>query len=1274
MSSRRCELFAACLCCGAAPCAAQCDPGWELGGAWCFGLTSGAVPWIQGDGECAKLAAEVAAVSTAAENSAAALVVVNTRAWIALFCGTDPTNPGVGCTDSASKSGGYRFSTGASYDPNNSFWLSSQPDKSGQACVVYNTWTSSDDGFGDQPCTKAFRVLCRRAPSPTPLPTTAPTRLPSSAPSRDPTAHPSASPSTAPPTAAPTRLPSVPPTLSPSVPPTQLPSVRPSLAPSSPPTAPPSPQPSVPPSPAPTAPPTFAPSPLPSESPSRAPTPSPSESPTVVPSVRPSRAPTSAPSRLPSASPSVRPSGRPSRSPSTAPSRLPSPGPSARPSGDPSLSPSLAPSTSPTASPVAAPTHAPTWGPSAQPSAAPSGVPTGVPSAVPTSAPTVAPARKPTAAPSAAPSARPTAATPTLPPSGSPSWTPSTTHPSRHPTIGPMQLPTAGPTGGPFPTPPNGSGAPSTRPTAPPSGPPSWAPSATARPTSARSQPHPTREVLDDIAGPGTVQAAQGGAVLAPGSAGRLNIALTLGCQMDDVDLDEGVPIDVEFHPLRLPLGNHRNRYFLGAVVCNPSLVIAFLAMLVFCSYLQVWRGCESRVDGKGRVDLTEAMANLRSPGVVFIPFFYLLQGQSLAAANMTFFPARAPPAVCAFGLMWLAACAACPPALWAGLLRPDTFSNSVRSVDDPRLSAAARKEAMDAGVRVDKVLSGWQRVLYFYAFGPHIYVNTRSAAPRFVVERLGIVFESYRTGMQTFLVFEMAVQVLLSLLAAWKPPGAGAECNVRNALIFLVLASLAVLTVWRRPYASSLDNLIGSVNSIIVAAAVLLMGAAIAGAPTAMFAAAGVMLLMSALLLTAKAAWDMFLFLLDIRLGRRRKALLVHRRAPHVMNPFDAEELEEAGRRRQSGGSNISQDTMVLLTARWPDSQSDSGSDSRRSSGDRNLATQRAATVAQVAAPGSSPGQVRTSPTRRASIPAQGRSSAGEWHHRRRGQRTGPRERRGQTFASTTPRFVLTQTSSLRQQQQQGGAPLPQGASAEAHRPGSGRVSPTAITRAPPRGRVSPPRRPGGLPASPPEPRGLPSADLPALRDIMLDLGPTSTPRSGEEPPASRCRTAAQAGLQGRRASPSTLSTISSQQMAVHTAVSSQGGSTAESPNSLRTPTAAAPRNPPSLRPPAAPIRITGSVQPPTPGAAGRGRQPVRRSPQAQPPSQPQSLPRVHSAAQPNPQHRRGSQRGLPRVFSVSDDTAPRRGSRSMLPRAQTDQAPAPARRSFQQLQSPTP
>eukprot|EP00661_Eupelagonemidae_sp_cell13_P004771 gene4771-3075_t len=140
------------------------------------------------------------------------------------------------------------------------------------------------------------------------------------------------------------------------------------------------------------------------------------------------------------------------------------------------------------------------------------------------------------------------------------------------------------------------------------------------------------------------------GGAAATGAAGaaRLGVVAGLSCEMNDIDLAHSEPIDVEFHPLRFPIGQGASRYYLGAIVGNPLLCAGMLALLVVGAAVQRMTGCKSldvreldvqnfSFSGRDRVGWTEALGNLRAPGLCWVPLLFLSQGTSLSGAHLLF-------------------------------------------------------------------------------------------------------------------------------------------------------------------------------------------------------------------------------------------------------------------------------------------------------------------------------------------------------------------------------------------------------------------------------------------------------------------------------------------------------------------------------------------------------------------------------------------------------------------------------------------------------------
>eukprot|EP01065_Artemidia_motanka_P000382 TRINITY_DN10168_c0_g1_i1.p1 TRINITY_DN10168_c0_g1~~TRINITY_DN10168_c0_g1_i1.p1 ORF type:complete len:1353 (+),score=249.67 TRINITY_DN10168_c0_g1_i1:99-4157(+) len=734
--------------------------------------------------------------------------------------------------------------------------------------------------------------------------TSRPTASPSVAPSRGPTA----TPETSAPTAPPTNPPTVPPASLPTTAPTEQPQKGPTAGPAAQPTTQPSARPTVAPfkqgtpSKAPVLPPTRQPTGGPStSSPTVAPSGGPTtRAPTRGPSARPSRGPAGAPTSAPlTSAPSAGPSGSPvtstpTRAPVTsAPTRAPA---TSAPSPHPSLPPTAAPSGGPTTLP---PTRRPSATPSLSPStSAPTQQPTVPPSTVPTAPPSVGPSTSPQLSPTTPPSQHPCSTdqhgcdtgpggvctpkpvgwecgcadgyhcvkgcgpisvghkcekdtgAPTAAPSRTPSRTPSRS-PQLPPTLSPVRLPTVSPVQAP------------TVATAAPTAPPTAAPtavgglaeklSATAAEKKEALKAAPLATLAATSAATSTVVG-----LAAAGNAGKLAALANIDCVLDDVDLGEK-PLDWEFHPLGKPIGDHSHRYFLGAVVYNPLIVLCFLGALLTVILVMTY--------GLGN-SFAHSAGTVKCPGLCYLPVMFLLQGTSLAASNMAFNPGKAPTYVAIIGVCVLAGSLGLLGFLWFTILRPLVFC--ARVVPDPRL-------AKRAAPGQPAPLVGKKRKLYKFLFGEYIWVSTPSKGGRLndkFVEQLGLFFESYRATKQWFVLAEMGNMISLSILAV-IPVHSTTACHLRNSGISVLLGGFLWLVARCRPYQSQLDNLVSMFMALLMFFAVLFSSIAIIiGEPgdtvDVLLIAAADLLLVSAILLMVKACYDFLLYLYDVKISRR--------------------------------------------------------------------------------------------------------------------------------------------------------------------------------------------------------------------------------------------------------------------------------------------------------------------------------------------------------------------------------------------------------------------
>ena len=360
----------------------------------------------------------------------------------------------------------------------------------------------------------------------------------------------------------------------------------------------------------------------------------------------------------------------------------------------------------------------------------------------------------------------------------------------------------------------------------------------------------------------------------AAGSAGGAKLAVlidSIDCQVEDVDLAASEPLDWEFHPLGWPIGTTYHKYFLGAVIFNTLLILSLLGLLWLVKYaLQV----------RGNFHGSQAAGNVKCPGLTYIPFIFLFQGVSLAASSLAFFPDRAD-ALCGFvGWAYFLACLSAPFLLYYYLLRKAVFK--AVPVNDPRLVKS--EKLVSNGEKSLPILKGWKRVAYTCAFGEKIWITDSDDRNNYFVERYGVVFESYRGGMQYFALAEMITMLGLSVFSAWKP-GSDTACHVRNSLICLLLLLFFLAVLLLRPYMSALDNLVSALMAFMMMTAIMLVSLAIAINSTAqqvtidnMREVAGALLMATALLFLLHAIYDLVFYCMDMKIKRRLHTRQVHR------------------------------------------------------------------------------------------------------------------------------------------------------------------------------------------------------------------------------------------------------------------------------------------------------------------------------------------------------------------------------------------------------------
>ena len=382
--------------------------------------------------------------------------------------------------------------------------------------------------------------------------------------------------------------------------------------------------------------------------------------------------------------------------------------------------------------------------------------------------------------------------------------------------------------------------------------------------------------------------------------AGKAAILMSIECKVEDIDLENSEPLDWEFHPLQFGIGAHSDRYFIGCIVANLSLVACFGVM----NYVVAWVATQTL-----GVTWEDAIYYVRAPGLAYIPMMWLLMGTSLSASHLAFSPLPGRGWTAVLGWSVLALCGSIPLIMWAGLLRPAAFH--AKFVPDPRIDPIAAHSLLCLNNRADEVekpsstkdkllgergvvLQGWKRKIYISVYGKDVWVKKGKRHP-FFVEQWGMFFEIYRGGYHWWSMVEVGQIVFLALASAWKPEKVG-MCVLRNVLITLVLFAVLMMSIWLHPFNARIDHIASIVLNGLMFGSVLLISISLiisqssgpSSTATSFAEIAGVMLLSGAVLMMLKGIYDFILYILDISLGRRRDAMKAARAEQILVDTAD--------------------------------------------------------------------------------------------------------------------------------------------------------------------------------------------------------------------------------------------------------------------------------------------------------------------------------------------------------------------------------------------------
>ena len=345
--------------------------------------------------------------------------------------------------------------------------------------------------------------------------------------------------------------------------------------------------------------------------------------------------------------------------------------------------------------------------------------------------------------------------------------------------------------------------------------------------------------------------------------AGKLALLRNFGCIVDDIDLEAESNLDFEFHPTQLAWGSSSWRYFYGAVAMNLTILVGVAAMLAILAIV---------MKTVMRIKLRSAQGLIRSPGFIYIPYLFLLQGTSLVAAKLIFFSGDFASRV--LGVAVFVACLL--PILFVYVRVFRNLEERSYVVDDPYLYLHGEGEKLVNNKQErEKDYSkfhGVRRNIYQFVFGKQIWVSTNGTH---FAEQYGVTYESLRQGKTWYVLLELSVIVLLSLFSAWKPE-TDVSCNLRNYSITLVLFVFFVLTVVHHPFIAPMDNLIAMILNGLMFLSVTSMSIAISAShpqDSFLYSTAVDLLFAGAVLLTAKCVWDICTYTYDLYIHRRSHA-----------------------------------------------------------------------------------------------------------------------------------------------------------------------------------------------------------------------------------------------------------------------------------------------------------------------------------------------------------------------------------------------------------------
>eukprot|EP01059_Diplonema_ambulator_P004516 TRINITY_DN14233_c0_g1_i1.p1 TRINITY_DN14233_c0_g1~~TRINITY_DN14233_c0_g1_i1.p1 ORF type:complete len:523 (+),score=53.98 TRINITY_DN14233_c0_g1_i1:75-1571(+) len=256
---------------------------------------------------------------------------------------------------------------------------------------------------------------------------------------------------------------------------------------------------------------------------------------------------------------------------------------------------------------------------------------------------------------------------------------------------------------------------------------------------------------------------------------GRLAVLARVGC---DSDQHRAEDMDWQLHPLQVSIGSGYYNSYIGAIICNISLLVGFHFIMCGLGHFLA-RSHES--------SYSESLAILRLPSLNTMTYAFLLPGLALACGRVIFDPHRCAAweiLVAVSGLLFVVAAQ-----VWCWWW--------LRVVEDE-----AELVPLESMLPMRNFVMGkedWENVERDSAF----------------VEQYGLLFDAYKGKYAKFIMVEQGMTIVVSLLAS---PESTNEtfCSARNwAMVVSMFIFLSILII-TKPFLSPLCNTLMILSSLL--------------------------------------------------------------------------------------------------------------------------------------------------------------------------------------------------------------------------------------------------------------------------------------------------------------------------------------------------------------------------------------------------------------------------------------------------------------------------